>query len=70
MEKSFADILPLLIPLLVIELALIAIALYDLIRRKRVKGGSKLAWGLLIVLVGTIGPIVYLLLGREEDSEK
>jgi hypothetical protein len=61
-----AKVLPFLIPLVVIQIALMVVALLDLLNRKRVKGGSKLVWGLVIVLVNTIGPIVYLLAGREE----
>jgi len=60
------DIL-LIIPLAVIQLGLLGFALYDLVKRTRVRGGNKLVWGLVIVLVGIIGPIVYLTVGREED---
>lgn len=59
--------LPLLIPLAILDLALIATSLYDLSRPERhVKGGSKLAWGLVIVFVELFGPLVYFLFGREE----
>lgn len=61
------EMIPLLIPLLVIQLILIGIALRDLVRRKRVKGGNKLLWGLVIVFIQYIGPILYLTIGREED---
>lgn len=57
----------LLIPLILIELGLIVIALRDLIKRKRVKGGNKVLWAILILVFGYIGPIVYFVLGREED---
>lgn len=57
----------LIIPLAVIEFGLLGFALYDLVKRNRVKGGNKLVWGLLIVVVGIIGPVLYLTLGREED---
>ena len=62
--------LPLLIPLIIIELVLLLVALIDLIRRDphQVRG-SKLAWGLIIVLVSTLGPICYLLLGRKEEID-
>ena len=59
--------IPLLIPLVVIQLVLIGITLRDLVRRKRVKGGNKLVWGLVIVFIQYIGPILYLIIGREED---
>ena len=65
--SEISAMIPLLIPLLVIQLVLIGIALRDLVRRKRVKGGNKLLWGLVIVLIQYIGPILYLSIGREED---
>ena len=57
----------LIIPLAVIQFGLLGFALYDLVKRNRVRGGNKLVWGLLIVFVGIIGPILYITLGREED---
>ena len=57
----------LIIPLAAIQLGLLGFALYDLIKRNRVKGGNKLVWGLVIVFVSIIGPILYLTIGREED---
>ncbi|MCR4393546.1 MAG: PLD nuclease N-terminal domain-containing protein [Dehalococcoidales bacterium] len=65
---TYATALLLTIPLILIELGLMVFALYDLVRRKKVKGGNKLLWGILIVLVNLIGPILYLVLGREEES--
>jgi len=57
----------LLVPLILVELGLLAFALHDLVRRERVKGGNKWLWGVLIVFFSLIGPILYLVLGREED---
>lgn len=57
----------LIVPLVLIELGLMAFALYDLVKRERVRGGNKILWGVVIVLVGIIGPIVYLVIGRGED---
>jgi len=42
-----------------------AVALVDLIRRERTKG-PKWMWAFVIVVVNFIGPILYLVLGREE----
>ena len=62
------DVLPFLIPLVVLQLALMGVALYDLTRpERRVKGGSKLVWGLIIVLLELFGPLVYFLFGREDS---
>ena len=64
---SPARIFLLLLPLIIIQFTLIGIALYDLAKRKRVKGGNKLLWVLVIILFEVIGPLVYLILGREEE---
>ncbi len=61
------NLLLILLPLVVIELGLVVFSLVDLFRpERRVIGGNKLVWALIIVLVGTIGPIVYLLAGRKQ----
>ncbi len=57
----------LIIPLAVIQFVLLGFALYDLVKRNRVRGGNKLVWVLVIVFVSIIGPILYLTIGREED---
>lgn len=56
-----------LVPLIIIQLTLMIVALVDLARREAVRGGSKLVWALVIVLINTIGPILYLLWGREGE---
>jgi hypothetical protein len=61
------QIIALLIPIVVIQLALMVVALVDLEREeRRVRGGSKLVWAVVIVFVNIIGPIVYFMAGREE----
>ena len=64
---TLEEILPFLIPLVVLQLTLMAVGLYDLTRpERRVRGGSKLVWGVVIVLGQLLGPLVYFLLGRED----
>jgi hypothetical protein len=58
-------VLPYLIPILLLELALLVIALRDLILHERTRG-PKWVWVLVIVLINIFGPIAYLLFGREE----
>jgi len=54
-------------PLIVLQFVLIFIALRDLVRpERRVRGVSKLAWGIVIVLLELIGPLVYFAIGRDE----
>jgi hypothetical protein len=58
--------LPLLIPVVLIELALMVTALVDLVRREQTRG-PKWAWLLVIVLINFIGPIIYFVAGRKEE---
>lgn len=63
-------LLPLIIPLAALELILLIVALVDLIRREPERvNGSKLIWALIIVLISTIGPILYLVIGRKEQRD-
>ena len=62
------EILPLLVPLIVIQLLLMALALRDLLRpERRVRGGNKGVWALVIVFGELLGPLLSLAAGRIED---
>jgi ABC-2 type transport system ATP-binding protein len=61
------SIVLLVVPLLVLQLGLMVFAVVDLLRDdRRVRGGNKGVWALVIVLVNLVGPIIYFLVGREE----
>ncbi len=66
LEATLRTWLPLLVPLIVLQLALQAAAIIDLVRRERVRGGNKWIWGAVIVLGEMLGPLVYFVAGREE----
>lgn len=62
------SLLLILLPIVVIELGLVVFSLVDLFKPERhVVGNNKLIWALVIVLIGTIGPVVYLLAGRKQN---
>lgn len=66
-ELSPIQVLGLLAPIIVIQLGLMIAALFDIERsERRVRGGSKLAWALIVVIVNIIGPILYFTVGRED----
>ena len=67
MTTDLGTLVPILIPIVLIQLGLLVAGLYDLTRpTRRVKGGSKVVWALIIIFVNLIGPILYFLAGREE----
>jgi hypothetical protein len=57
--------IPLLIPILLLQLGLIIVALWDLSHQPATRG-PKWVWVLVIVLVNIIGPILYFVVGRRE----
>ena len=62
------QVLLLLTPIIVVELVLLVIALRDLLKPdRRVRGDSKLMWGLIICFISLVGPILYLTVGRREE---
>ena len=64
--KTLIGMLPFLIPLAVIELALMVIALVDLFKREGMSNNTRLVWVLVIVIINFFGPIAYLLFGRKD----
>ena len=55
------------IPLVIIDLAMVIYCIVDLFKPDRkVRGNNKLVWLLVILLVSTFGWLAYLLFGREE----
>jgi glucose uptake protein GlcU len=63
--EFWQEMIPFLIPIIVIQLGLTIYALVDLVRRERTKG-PKWVWALVILFISTIGPIAYLVAGRED----
>jgi hypothetical protein len=62
------QVVAIVLPLLVIQLALIAIALRDLIQpERRVRGNSKALWAVVIVVGELLGPLLYFFVGREAE---
>ena len=59
------ELIPFLIPVILLQLVLIIAALVDLARRERTRG-PKWLWVLIIVFVNVLGPIIYFVVGREE----
>jgi hypothetical protein len=65
MEK-LTQLLPYLIPIVLLQLTLMVVALVDLIRREKTRWLPKWGWALVIILGELIGPIIYFIFGREE----
>jgi hypothetical protein len=56
-----------LLPLVLIDVGVVVYCIVDLYRPERhVRGGNKIVWLLIILLVSTLGWLAYLLVGRED----
>ena len=64
MEK-ISELLPFLIPVILLQLALMAFALVDISRREKTRG-PKWVWVLVVIFVNLVGPVIYFVFGREE----
>ena len=62
------EMLPFLVPLVIAELALLTYTLRHILTQRTYKRGSRALW-LAVVIVGMefIGPVLYFLLGKEEE---
>lgn len=63
------DMLPFLIPLIIVQLALLVIALVDLLKRQHMPGNTRLVWLIVIIFVNIFGPIIYLIFGRKDKPD-
>lgn len=66
--KMIKDILPLIIPILLIQWSLMVFALVKLFKSEvEPRFIPRWAWALVIAFVNLIGPILYLIIGRQEE---
>lgn len=59
--------IPLLIPLIVLQLGLMIGALVDLGKRSSVRFNNKAIWAIIIVCINIIGPIIYFVFRGEDE---
>jgi len=64
---DLSKLIPLLVPILILQLGLQIYALVDLSRQSRVRWGSKWIWVAIIIVLEILGPVVYFLFARKEE---
>lgn len=64
---SLAQILLKVWPLIVLEVLLMVAALMDIRKRKTFRYLPRSVWIIIVILVQTIGPVVYFTIGRGEE---
>ena len=65
--NELTEILPFLIPLVVVEFGLLAYTIWHILSHKTYKRGNRALW-LILAIVGMQfwGPILYFILGKED----
>lgn len=68
MNINITEILPFLIPLVIVEFALFGYTLWHILTHKHYKYGNRMIW-IVVTIIGMnfVGPILYFILGREEE---
>lgn len=65
--SEFREYLPFLIPLVIIELALMITALIHVLKHPNYRIGTKTFWVIVVLVIQIIGPICYFVFGREDE---
>ncbi|HBE9251940.1 PLD nuclease N-terminal domain-containing protein [Clostridioides difficile] len=65
--ENLMEYLPLLIPVIILDLILIITALVHILRHPNYKIGNKAIWIIVVLFISLIGPILYFTIGRGEE---
>jgi hypothetical protein len=66
--KNLTEYLPIIIPILIIELALAIAALVHVLRHPKYRFGSKALWIPIGLLIQILGPVAYFIFGRGDNE--
>lgn len=65
--SRFIEYLPILIPILIVDIILKIIAFVHIFKQDRYRVGNRWLWIAIVLLISTFGSIIYFLLGREDN---
>ena len=66
--NQLLEFLPFLIPLIIAQFALLGYTLYHILTHNTYKRGNRTLWLVItIVLMNFVGPILYFVLGKEDN---
>lgn len=62
------EILPLLLPILLIDIALAAAAVMHILRHSHYRFGNRAMWLVIVVILLFFGPVIYFVFGKGEKE--
>ena len=65
---ALLEMLPLLIPILVLDAVLAVAAALHVLRHPHYRFGSRAFWLVMVIVLLLIGPIIYFVAGRGEEQ--
>ncbi|HFL2403698.1 TPA: PLDc N-terminal domain-containing protein [Clostridioides difficile] len=65
--ENLMEYLPLLVPVIILDLILMITALVHVLRHPNYKIGNKTIWIIVVLFISLIGPILYFTIGRGEE---
>lgn len=64
---ELSEMLPILLPLIVLDVLLAVFSLVHILRHPHVRYGNKWIWCAVVVVIQLFGPILYFIIGRGEE---
>lgn len=64
---NLSEVLPYLIPVIIIQVCLQVGSIVNLVRRKKVRFNNKLLWGIIILGLQIPGAVAYLIFRGDEE---
>ena len=66
--EQLIELLPLLIPLVIVQISLLVYTLYHILTHERYKNFNRVFWVVItVVLMSCVGPILYFIFGKEDN---
>ena len=65
--KELMEYLPFLIPIILVEFALMLTALIHVLKHPKYRFGNRIIWIIIVVALQIIGPILYFTVGRGDE---
>lgn len=61
------EYLPVLLPLVIVELVLMVTALVHVLKHNTYRFGNKVMWAIIVVVIQIFGPVIYFVCGRGDE---